>query len=116
MSALTAACPRANSVLRNREPPMLFALLCTDKPESLDLRLKERPGHVAYLDSLGDRLAFAGPFTDDAGSPIGSLVMVDAADRAGAEMIAANDPYSKAGLFASVDIRAWKWSIKNPGA
>ncbi len=24
------------------------------------------------------------------------------------------DPYAKAGLFASVEINAWKWLIKNP--
>ena len=95
---------------------MLFALLCTDRPASLDLRLKMRPEHVAFLNGLGDALAFAGPFTDDAGSPLGSLVMIDAADRAGAEAIAAADPYAKAGLFASVDIRAWKWTLKTPKA
>jgi uncharacterized protein len=95
---------------------MLFALLCTDKTNSLDLRMKVRPEHVAYLNSLGETLAFAGPFTDDAGSPIGSLVMVEASDRAGAEKIAAGDPYAKAGLFASVEIKAWKWALKNPGA
>ncbi len=95
---------------------MLFALLCTDKPGSLDLRLKVRPDHLAYLDGLGDALKAAGPFTTDEGSPIGSLVIVDAADRAGAERIAANDPYARAGLFAAVEIRPWKWAIKNPEA
>ncbi|WP_368738616.1 YciI family protein, partial [Escherichia coli] len=35
-------------------------------------------------------------------------------DVAGAREIAANDPYAKAGLFASVDIRPWNWAIKNP--
>jgi uncharacterized protein len=95
---------------------MLFALLCTDKPASLDLRLASRPEHVAWLNGLGETVALAGPFTDDAGSPIGSLVVIEAADRAGAEAIAKADPYAKAGLFASVDIRAWKWTIKNPKA
>lgn len=93
---------------------MLFAIICTDKPASLDLRLATRPTHVKYLEGLGDTLKTAGPFTSDDGSPNGSLVIVDAADRAAAEAIAANDPYSKAGLFASVDIRAWKWTLKNP--
>ena len=95
---------------------MLFALLCTDKPGSLDLRMKVRPDHLAYLDGLGDALKAAGPFTTDEGSPIGSLVIVEAAGRAGAEQIAANDPYAKAGLFAAVEIKAWKWAIKNPEA
>ncbi|MGE0240997.1 MAG: YciI family protein [Parvibaculaceae bacterium] len=93
---------------------MLYALICTDKPDSVDLRLKERPGHIDYLNSLGARLKAAGPFTDEAGSPIGSLVIVEAKDRAGAEEVAKNDPYAKAGLFAAVEIRAWTWGLKNP--
>jgi len=93
---------------------MLFAIICTDKPASLDLRLATRPTHVKYLEGLADTLKTAGPFTRDDGSPNGSLVIVDVADRAAAEAIAANDPYAKAGLFASVDIRAWKWTLKNP--
>ena len=95
---------------------MLFALICTDKPNSLDLRLKVRPDHVAYLNGLGDTLKTAGPFTTDEGSPDGSLVIIDVENRAAAEQIAKNDPYAKAGLFSSVEIRAWKWTLKNPEA
>ncbi len=95
---------------------MLFALLCTDRPNSIDLRLAVRPDHVKYLESLGPALKAAGPFTTDEGSPIGSLVIIEAADRAAAKSMADNDPYAKAGLFASVDIRAWKWTLKNPEA
>ena len=95
---------------------MFFALLCTDKPNSLDLRLKMRPDHVAYLNGLGDTLRAAGPFTTDEGSPNGSLVIIEAANRTDAERIAANDPYAKAGIFAAVEIKAWKWAIKNPEA
>ena len=93
---------------------MLYALIFTDKANSLDLRQKERPGHIDYLNGLGSALKAAGPFTDEAGSPIGTLVIVEAKDRSGAEEIARNDPYAKAGLFAAVDIRAWKWGLKNP--
>jgi uncharacterized protein YciI len=95
---------------------MLFALICTDKPGSLELRLKARPDHLAFLESLGAGLKAAGPFTDDGGSPNGSLVVIEAADRKVAEATAARDPYAKAGLFAAVDIRPWKWLIKNPEA
>jgi uncharacterized protein YciI len=93
---------------------MLYAFICTDKPNSVDLRVKERPGHIAYLTGLGDRLKAAGPFTDEAGSPIGTLAIIEAKDRAAAETVARNDPYVKAGLFATVEIRAWKWGLKNP--
>ena len=93
---------------------MLYALICTDRPNSLELRLKERPAHIDYLNGLGDRLKGGGPFLDEAGNPIGSLIFVEAKDRSAAEDIAKNDPYAKAGLFAAVEIRAWKWSLKNP--
>ena len=93
---------------------MLYAFICTDRPNSVDLRMKVRPAHIDYLNGLGDRLKAAGPFTDEAGSPIGTLAIVEAKDRAAAEEIARNDPYTKAGLFAAVEIRAWKWGLKNP--
>lgn len=93
---------------------MLFALLCTDKPDSVALRMAVRPDHLAYLESLGGALKAAGPFTTDEGSPTGSLVIIEAADRAAAKAMADSDPYAKAGLFASVEIKPWKWLIKNP--
>lgn len=93
---------------------MLYALLCNDKPDHLHLRLETRSAHLDYLNSLGDRLKFAGPFLGDDAKPIGSMVVIEAADLAGATDIAANDPYAKAGLFASVDIRPWNWAVKNP--
>jgi uncharacterized protein len=93
---------------------MLFALICTDKPNSLDLRLSTRPAHVEYLQGLGGAAKFAGPFLDDNETMVGTLLVVDAADRASAQVIADNDPYAKAGLFQSVDIRGWRWALKNP--
>ena len=93
---------------------MLFALICTDKPHSVDLRMSVRPDHLKYLESLGGALKAAGPFTSDAGAPTGSLVIIEAADRAAASAMAEADPYARAGLFASVEIRPWKWLIKNP--
>ena len=93
---------------------MLYALLCNDKPDHLQLRLDARAAHLDYLAGLGDRLKFAGPFLGHDEKPNGSLVVIDADDLAGARDIAANDPYAKAGLFASVDIRRWNWAIKNP--
>lgn len=93
---------------------MLFALICTDKPQSLDLRLSVRPDHLKYLESLGGALRAAGPFTTDEGQPTGSLVIIEAADRTAAKAMADNDPYAMAGLFASVEIKPWKWLIKNP--
>jgi uncharacterized protein YciI len=93
---------------------MLFALICTDKPDHLQLRLDNRPAHVDHLKSLGEALKGAGPFLDAEEKPNGSLVIIDVEDRAAAEAVADADPYAKAGLFESVDIRPWSWLINNP--
>jgi len=95
---------------------MLFALICTDKPNSLELRQQSRPEHLKFLDGLGGSLKAAGPFTDDEGKPTGSLVIIEAANRAVMAEIAGRDPYAVAALFASVEIKPWKWLIKNPEA
>ena len=95
---------------------MLYALICTDKPNSIELRAKVRPEHVAYLNGLGNVMKFAGPFLDAAGNSNGSLVMIEAENHSVAEHLASQDPYNLAGLFASVEIRPWKWTLKNPEA
>jgi uncharacterized protein YciI len=97
---------------------MIFALICKDKPGHLQTRLAIRPGHVAYLDELNadGRLKFAGPFLDGDGKPCGSLVAVEAADRAAAESLSRADPYAMAGLFESVEIHPWNWVFNNPEA
>jgi uncharacterized protein YciI len=95
---------------------MLFALICTDKPNSLELRQQSRPEHLKFLEGLGGSLKAAGPFTDDEGKPTGSLVVIEAANREAITDIAGRDPYAVAGLFASVEIKPWKWLIKNPEA
>ncbi|MBZ9776253.1 YciI-like protein [Mesorhizobium sp. CO1-1-8] len=97
---------------------MLFAVICKDKPGSLQVRLDTRPEHIAFLEGLnGDKkLAFAGPFLDTEGKPNGSLVVVEAPDLAGAQALSAADPYDKAGLFESVEIRPWNWTFNKPAA
>jgi uncharacterized protein YciI len=95
---------------------MLYALICTDKPNSLAIRRAKRPQHVEYLKSLGGTLKLAGPFTEAEGETMnGSLVVIEAASLHAAKEIAAGDPYAKAGLFASVEIRPWIWTLNNSG-
>jgi len=95
---------------------MLYALICNDRPNSVELRQKTRPEHLAYLATLGDAVKLAGPFLNDAGDSVGTLMVIEAADQSTAATIAADDPYKKAGLFASVEIKPWRWVLKNPEA
>lgn len=91
---------------------MLFAIRCTDKPGHAQVRADTRADHLAYLKARGDRLKLAGPLTsDDGGQVLGSLLVVEAEDRAEAEAFAAADPYAKAGLFERVEIDGFKWVL-----
>ena len=86
---------------------MLIALIARDKPGALQTRLDNRDAHIAYLKDTGV-VAQAGPLLDDTGNMAGSLVILDIDNMKQAQDWAANDPYAKAGLFASVDLIEWK--------
>lgn len=93
---------------------MLFAILAEDKPRSAALRAATRPTHLEYLKSFGANVIVAGPLlAADNETVTGSLLIVEAADRAGAEAFAAGDPYAKAGLFAHTTISPWRKVVFN---
>lgn len=88
---------------------MNFALYCIDKAGHSQVRADNRPAHLDYLKANLDRLMIAGPLLGDDGVTVqGSLLVIEAADRAAAQAFAAGDPYAKAGLFESVTIKAFK--------
>jgi uncharacterized protein YciI len=92
---------------------MLFALVCTDRPGALDLRLATRANHLAYLETYQDRLVHAGALLDLDGRPCGSLLVIEVEDRSAAEGFAVADPYAKAGLFESTVIRPFRPAFKD---
>ena len=97
---------------------MLFAFVCKDKPGHLNVRMDTRPAHVEHLNKLNAEgtLKMAGPFLDADGKPNGSLVIVNADTIEAAKTIADSDPYAKAGLFESVEIKPFNWVFNNPEA
>lgn len=97
---------------------MLFAFVCTDKPDHLHVRMETRPAHVEWLNGLNaaGTLKMAGPFLDGDGKPCGSLVVIKADDAAAAKAIASADPYAQAGLFSTVEIKPFNWVFNNPEA
>jgi len=86
---------------------MRFALTCLDKPGALPIRMANRQAHLDYIAATGV-VEMAGPFLDEAEQMVGSLIVLEVADRSAAEAWAWGDPYAAAGLFDSVSIRAWK--------
>jgi uncharacterized protein YciI len=97
---------------------MLYALWCSDKPDHLQVRMDTRPAHVAYLNDMNaaGQLKLAGPVLDSDGKPCGSMLVVKADTLEDAQALAADDPYAKAGLFASVEIKPFNWVFNNPEA
>jgi len=92
---------------------MLFALIALDRPNASPGRADVRPEHLKFLDSLGDRLQLAGPFLNDKGEGIGSIVLLEAESLEAARATFDRDPYVKAGLFDMVMVKPWKTVINN---
>jgi uncharacterized protein YciI len=92
---------------------MLFALVCTDKPQSLELRVATRAAHLAYLQTYADKMVQSGPLLDAEGRACGSLLIIEVADAAEAAGFAEADPYARAGLFESVVIRGFRTVFKD---
>ena len=86
---------------------MRVTLICQDKPGALQTRLENREAHLAHIATSGV-VEMAGPFLDESGTMTGSLIILSVASLDEAKAWAAVDPYAKAGLFQSVDIREWK--------
>jgi hypothetical protein len=87
---------------------MLFAVIRHDKPNSAELRLSERPRHLDYLETVLDKIMYGGALLNDEGKQIGSILIIDVADKTAADAFAITDPYVDAGLFASTSIHQFR--------
>src|SRR4051812_3223392 len=87
---------------------MHFVVTRRDKPNSLELRLSERPRHLIYLETVLGRIVFGGALLGQDGKQNGSVLMIDVPDRAAATAFAAADPYVEAGLFAATTIQPFR--------
>lgn len=88
-----------------------------DGPDGVAIRAQMRPLHQDYIRAqhAGCALAAGGPLTADTGTPmVGTLLILEAVDRAAAERFLAGDPYAKAGLFAKTELLRWQWGFGNP--
>jgi uncharacterized protein YciI len=88
----------------------LFVLHCLDRSGGLPARLAARDAHLAYARESG-KVRLGGPLLDAQDQPVGSLLVIEADDQAGAEAFAAADPYNQAGVFERVEIRSFRVSL-----
>lgn len=95
----------------------LFAITCTDKPDSVKVRLANREAHLAFAHQYEDRILIGGPLlAADGRTPVGSMLVIDLPDRDAVDAWLAADPYAQAGLFASVDIHRYRMVLPHVAA
>jgi len=95
---------------------MYYAIMATDREDSLEARLKARPKHIARLNALLDegRLLLAGPHpsidSEDPGPNgfSGSLIIAEFDDLVQAKAWADEDPYTLAGVYSKVIVKPFK--------
>ena len=92
---------------------MLYSIVGTDKPGSLEARLAARPAHVERLQALKaeGRLILAGPNpaidSPDPGEAgfTGSIIIAEFESLQAAQAWADADPYIEAGAYESVMVK-----------
>jgi uncharacterized protein len=92
---------------------MLFAVIRLDRPNSVALRQSTRPKHLVYLEQVMACITTGGALQDEQGQQIGSILIIDVADRAAAEEFAATDPFVSADLFATTFIAPFQPVFKD---
>ncbi|MCK5718603.1 MAG: YciI family protein [Thiomargarita sp.] len=95
---------------------MLYAILSEDVANSLEIRSKARPSHLARLEQLKNkgRLILAGPHPAiDSLEPgiagfTGSLVIAEFPSLEEAQKWADADPYKETGVYSKVMVKPFK--------
>ena len=96
---------------------MLWAISCTDKPDTAAARAAVLQPHRDYLKSQKGILVLAGATqTDDGAKALGSLFVVNVKTRAEAKAFSDGDPFTQTGVFASVTITRMNKGQWNPEA
>ena len=93
-----------------------FAVWATDRPGTGAERLRVRDEHRARLraGAPGLRVHLGGPTEDERGDMNGSLLVIEADDIAQVHAFVAGDPYMREAVYASVEVRPWRWGLGRP--
>lgn len=91
---------------------MLFIIFCIDRPGAEEKRRQAIAGHIEYLAKNPIKVVMSGPLVSDDGTKtVGSLFLVDAVDRAEIERFQRADPLYNAGIWETVEVRAFNKRI-----
>jgi uncharacterized protein len=90
---------------------MLYVVHALDKTDMLPVRAKHYRAHRVHLDKANDYavdVVTAGTLlADDGETPVGSVFVVDAEDRAAVDAFTRSDPYHVNGVWGGVDIHRY---------
>ncbi len=93
---------------------MPYIIQTFDKPGHAEIRAANRKIPLDYLEKHKGKLLAAGAvLSDDGSTGEGGVLIVDTEERKIAEEFIANDPFTKAGLFAKVTVTRWRKAFFN---
>jgi uncharacterized protein len=84
----------------HKDGTMQFVIHCHDKPGGGARRAPLREAHLDYLSVHKGIIVAGGPLLDDEGvQTIGSVLILDVADKAQADAFWADEPFNRAGVY-----------------
>ena len=85
-----------------------YIITCFDKKNSIKKRLANRELHLKHLKSLKNNLILAGPILNKTNKPKGSVLILKFQNKFELNNFLKNDPYSKVGLFETINVEIFK--------
>ena len=93
---------------------VFFVVHCLDHHDALGKRLALGDAHKAYLDSAAVQVVISGPLLGaDQEAIVGSMFLLEAGDRTEIEDFNRADPFSKGGVWKTVQIHPFNKRVDN---
>jgi uncharacterized protein YciI len=93
---------------------MHYTVYCLDHDNMVERRLAHYEEHKAYLATSPVRMVMSGPLlAGDQETMIGSFFLFEADEIGDVMRFNSNDPFNKAGIWRSVDIRPFLKRVDN---
>src|SRR5215470_4447002 len=90
---------------------MLFVVHATDRPDALPTRAHYYRAHRIHLDQADahnvDVVTAGTLVADDGETPVGSIFVIDARDRASVDAFVRSDPYHVNGVWGTVQVNVY---------
>jgi uncharacterized protein YciI len=88
---------------------MAYICICEDHANAAESRRGSTAEHLAYIETILDRILVAGPLMQSAGDDYtASCFIYEVDSKAEALTLLHNDPYYKSGVYERVDCRSFR--------